>query len=162
MRRDGDNASNIAAEATLMKPRFSIFSLLVVTFYAAIAVAGVVDPLSTWALSVFPLWIGAAIWCVHRSTQGRSAQTAFAGAFAIATTAIVALEMLGGIPSSLSQGVLESAGVLGTFEITDVGDRYRQLLAAHGGLWIASLAGLVAGWKYREEVVPDVAEEPAA
>jgi hypothetical protein len=155
-------SNHASGSLILMKPRFSILSLLVVTLYAAVAVAGVVDPLSTWGLSVFPLWIAAAIWCVNRSTQRPSAETSFAAGFAFATIAIVALEMLGGIPSRMSQVALEAAGVLGAFEVTDVGARYRQLLAAHGGLWIASLAALVAGRMYREELVRDVAEDPAA
>lgn len=145
-----------------MKPRFSILSLLVVTLYVAVALIGAVNPLSPWGLAVFPMWVVAAICLVNRVAQSGRARSIFAEAFVVAPTAFVALEMLGGVPSTISHQALETLGVTDPFEGNKVATRYRVLFMAHGGLWFATLAGFVAAWQYGRRTVGEVAEEPAA
>lgn len=145
-----------------MKPRFSILSVLVVTLYVAVALIGAVNPLSLWGFAVFPIWIIAAIGFVNRVAQGRGPGTAFAAGFVVASMAFVALEMLGEVPTVVSQQTLEFLRVIDPYEGNEVSTRYRVLFMAHGGLWFAYLAGLVAAWQYGRRTEVEVAEEPAA
>jgi hypothetical protein len=151
-------SNHASGRLILMKLRFSILSLLVVTLYAAVAVAGVVDPLSVWGFAVVPMWIGAAIWCVHRSTLGPSMQSVFAAAFVITSMAIIATEMLAGMPGHVSNQVLEALGAVDGNERGDIAVRYRELFMAHGGVWASCLGGLVAALFFHTEC----AREPAA
>lgn len=145
-----------------MKPRFSILSLLVVTLYVAVAVVGAANPLSPWGFAVFPMWVVAAVCLVNRVAQSGGARSVFAEGFVVASTAFVALEMLGGVPSTISHQALETLGVTDPFEGNEVATRYRVLFMAHGGLWFATLAGFVAAWQYGRRTIGEVAEEPAA
>lgn len=145
-----------------MKPRFSILTVLGLTLYVAVAVVGAANPLSLWGFAVFPIWIVAAMWCIHRTAQGPGARYEFAKAFVIASTALVTLEMFTAIPGSASRTALEALHVVDRFEAGDVAVRYGELLKAHAGLWVACLCGLVAAWQSRVDTTLRPTDDSAA
>jgi len=130
-----------------MPPRFSIFSLLAFTTYAAVATVSVIDPLSPWSYAVFPLWIVVVIWCASYAMTRTPALRAFAHGFLLTSMVIVATEMLSGLPTTLAALALRQMNVVEYYDWEPSTRAYNDLLTAHGSLWIASIGGVVAVWR---------------
>lgn len=125
-----------------MKPQFSIFSLFAVTVYVAIAVIGVLEPLSPWSNAIFPLWVFLVVRGLAKIGDAKTESSPFASGFVLTCGLFVAAEMLASLPSRFMMELLQSAGVVSPFEVSPVAYQYRDLLLAHGSLWIAGLGGL--------------------
>lgn len=145
-----------------MKPQFSIFSVFAVTVYVAIAVIGVLEPLSPWSNAIFPLWVFLVVRGLAKIGDAKSGTSPFASGYVLTCGLFVAAEMLASFPSRFVMGLLQASGVVGPFEISDIAHQYRDLLLAHGSLWLACLGGIaMRRWQQARLASPTLEEQNA-
>lgn len=129
-------------------PRFSIFTLLGITAYVAVALIGLLEPRSLASLMILPLWVAALV----RSFLALAPHTRpspFAKGFAICFLALLVLQMFGHWSDRLL--FLVDRMVKGDSDSMESGAyhlvySYQALVFAHGSLWGGLLAGAAAAW----------------
>lgn len=133
-----------------MKLRYSILTLLAVTTYIAVVIAGLVEPTRLGGGAIYALWIGALMICANFAAGEASPKRAFARGFMVVCLVCVALAMLARRPGEALLASIEENGILVIdSEYYQAALSYAQLGLAHASLLLALSVGCIAVWCYR-------------
>jgi hypothetical protein len=146
-----------------MRPRFSLFTLLAVTAYLAVALAGLMFPQSVWNAMIVHGWALLVAWMGIIAFSERSAKSAFAGAFVVTVLAYAAASIFDPLtpllalsaesrprmPHELVFRWLARQMSPATREFWDHETAYRRWALANCSLACGVLGGCLAAWRYR-------------
>lgn len=133
-----------------MKPRFSILTLLAITTYVAVTIAGILDPTSVGSVAIFLVWMAAVIVFASRAAGSSCQQQAFARGFMAVCLICVSAAMLCKNPvGAILAMIYESSLFPMLTENGDIAHAYVRLAMAHGSLALGFLGGYLSVRRYR-------------